>query len=92
MGMAAICGPNYLEKTKQKKKKKTVRSPSPRRPHMKFSKDWPSGFRGEVVSKCGRIRRTTTTDNGSFQIYKLKRSCTQIYQISNKLYDILHSM
>ena len=38
------------------------RSPFPRRLHIKFGFDWPSGFRGEDVWKCegtdGRRRRT----------------------------------
>ena len=38
------------------------RSPYPRRLHIKFCFDWPSGFREEDVLNCGR--RTTTTDDG----------------------------
>ena len=35
------------------------RSPFPRRLHIKFGFDWPSGFRGEDVWKCER-----TEDDG----------------------------
>lgn len=48
----------------------TLRSPNPTRPHIKFGNILPSGFRGEVLLKCGR----TTTDNGAFPSYKLPQS------------------
>ena len=36
--------------------------------HIKFDQDWPTGFRGIQVQKCGRQRRT---DNGPLVYYKL---------------------
>ena len=36
-------------------------SPFPRRLHIKFGFDWPSGFRGEDVGNCGQM---TTPDHG----------------------------
>ena len=38
------------------------RSPYPRRLHINFGFNWPSGFRGEDVCNCER--RTTTDDAG----------------------------
>ena len=45
------------------------RSPFPRRLHIKFSYDWPSGFGGEDILKCWMT--TTTTDAGAWVYYKL---------------------
>ena len=42
--------------------------------HMKFGYIWPSGFRGEVVWKCGWTTDRQRTDDGGFPSYKLPGS------------------
>ena len=49
-------------------------SPFPRRLHIQFGFDWPSGFRGEDVQTLLTTRTTTTTtttDAGARVYYKL---------------------
>ena len=48
-----------------------VRSPYPRRLHIKFGFDWPSGFRGNDVLKCGRMTDDGRTDAAPWVYYKL---------------------
>ena len=43
----------------------------PRRLHIKFGFDWPSGFRGEDILNCGRTTGDRQTDAGLWVSYKL---------------------
>ena len=57
------------------------RSPSAWMLHMKFGYIWPSGFRGEVVWKCGRTTEAyhTISSLGAFGSGELK-SCLKLFK------------